>query len=99
MIGVIVAAISVAIWLYLVFGRGFWLLTERDDWELAPLREWPRVVVVVPARNEGDCVGQSIGLLLCQDYPGEWSVILVDDNSTDDTAERARRAAERVGET
>jgi hopene-associated glycosyltransferase HpnB len=48
---------------------------------------------VVPARNEADCVGESIGSLIAQDYPGLLTVILVDDDSSDGTAEIARRAA------
>ena len=33
----IVAALALAIWLYLVFARGgFWLTSERDDWQSAP---------------------------------------------------------------
>jgi hopene-associated glycosyltransferase HpnB len=48
---------------------------------------------VVPARNEAESIGQSIGSMLAQDYPGSWTVILVDDDSSDDTAEIARRCA------
>ncbi len=55
---------------------------------------------MVPARNEADCIGASIGSLLAQDYPGPWTVILVDDDSSDGTAEhrspRPRNADERL---
>ena len=34
-----------------------------------------------------------IGSLMRQDYPGAWTIILVDDDSSDGTAEVARRAA------
>src|SRR5262249_10043279 len=57
------------------------------------LPAWRRVAAVVPARNEADCVGGSIGSLLAQDYRGGWTVILVDDDSSDGTAEMARRVA------
>src|SRR5947207_1065564 len=89
------AAIPVAIWLYLLFGRGaFWRSSERDD-DGEPVRpaSWPRVGVVIPARNEAAGIAQSVGSLLRQDYPGDWSVILVDDNSSDGTADIARSAA------
>jgi hopene-associated glycosyltransferase HpnB len=48
----------------------------------------------VPARNEADCIGESIASLLAQEYRGPWTVILVDDDSSDGTAKIARRAAD-----
>ncbi|KAA2212498.1 glycosyltransferase [Teichococcus oryzae] len=91
-----VALASLAIWLVLVFGRGFfWLMRERDDRGPAPPEpaEWPAVVAVVPARDEADVIARSVGSLLQQDYPGPFRVVLVDDNSADGTADRARQAA------
>jgi len=52
------------------------------------------VAAVVPARNEADCIGRTIASLLAQDYPGPWTVILVDDDSSDGTAEIAHRGAD-----
>ena len=56
----------------------------------------PRVDIVVPARDEAPSIGPVIASLLAQDYgagaPGSFAVTLVDDNSTDGTAERAGRA-------
>jgi hopene-associated glycosyltransferase HpnB len=69
----------------------FWRCAERDDWAAMPLDPWPRVVAVVPARNEADGIGECVGALLGQDYPGPWTVILVDDDSSDGTADIARR--------
>jgi hopene-associated glycosyltransferase HpnB len=97
MIGLLIAGIAVAVWLYLLFGRGaFWRSSERDDWESPPPAAWPSLAVVIPARNEAACVGQSVGSLLCQDYPGEWRLFLVDDDSSDGTADLARLAATRA---
>jgi hopene-associated glycosyltransferase HpnB len=94
----IVAFIALAIWLYLLAGRGaFWLCTERDDWRPARLPRWPRVVAVVPARNEADAIAECIGSLLRQDYPGAWTVILVDDDSSDGTGEIAQSVASANG--
>jgi hopene-associated glycosyltransferase HpnB len=91
-----IAGASFALWLYLLFGRGgFWregVLPPAP----APAR-WPGVTAVVPARNEAEFIGQALGSLMSQDYPGAFSVILVDDHSTDGTAERAREAAEAAG--
>ena len=87
------AAIALAVWLYLLLARGaFWRCAERDDWRPADLPAWPRVAAVVPARNEADCIGASVRALLAQDYRGPWTIILVDDDSTDGTIEHARRA-------
>lgn len=90
---IVVASIALAVWLYLLLARGaFWRCAERDDWASVSLAAWPRVAAVVPARNEAECIGASIGSLLAQDYPGAWTVILVDDDSDDGTADIARRA-------
>ena len=51
---------------------------------------WPSVVAVVPARDEAELIAQSIGSLLAQDYPGDFRVILVDDQSSDETAKIAQ---------
>lgn len=56
-----------------------------------------RVAAIVPARNEAQTVGQAIQSLLRQDYAGPLHIFLVDDHSSDDTAEVARRAAEQAG--
>lgn len=88
----LLALIPVAIWLYLLAGHGlFWMMRERDDGDVgaSPAR-WPSVVAVVPARNEADVVGETVASLLAQDYPGPFRIILVDDQSTDDTAAAAR---------
>lgn len=88
----LLALIPVVIWLYLLAGHGlFWMMRERDDDEMDSLpARWPSVVAVVPARNEADVVGNTVASLLAQDYPGPFRIILVDDQSTDDTAAAAR---------
>lgn len=91
------AALSLAIWIYLVFARGrFWLGRERDDAPIALPAAPPPIAVVVPARNEAENVAASVASLLRQDYPA-LSLILVDDDSDDGTADVARRAATAVG--
>ena len=95
----IFGALPLAIWLHMVFGRGmFWRARERDDLnEAAPPAQWPSITAVVPARDEADVIARSIGGLLAQDYPGTFHVILVDDQSTDGTAEAAQAAAHALG--
>lgn len=90
------AAASLAIWLYLLLGRGFFWLARLPTPLRSPAR-WPRVVAVVPARNEAAVVGEAVSSLLSQDYPGHFSIVLVDDHSDDGTADAAREAATRLG--
>jgi hopene-associated glycosyltransferase HpnB len=91
--------IPLASWLYLLVGRGwFWLCRERDDSARAKSvggepNAWPSVVAVVPARDEADMITHSVRSLLGQDYPGPFSVIVVDDQSADGTAAAAMAAA------
>ena len=98
MLAQILAALALAIWLYLLLARGgFWLSAQRDDGKPAPLAAWPKLAVVIPARDEADGIAACIGSLLRQDYAGEWSIVLVDDGSSDGTAGIARQAAAAVG--
>jgi len=89
----LLAASTAVLWFYLLMARGlFWRGAERDDGVAQP-DAWPSVAVVVPARNEVEVIGDSIGSLLRQDYPGSLSVFVVDDDSGDGTAAAALRAA------
>ena len=56
-----------------------------------------RIAVIMPARNEADSVAHSIRSLLQQSYPGPTRIFLVDDHSSDRTAEIARQAAQLTG--
>ena len=97
--GDIVAMLALAIWLYLLVGRGrFWRARERDSRnEPPPPPRWPRVTAVIPARDEAESIAETIRSLLAQAYPGPFSVILVDDESRDGTADVARAAARTAG--
>ena len=55
------------------------------------------MAVLVPARNEAEILPQTLPQLLRQDYRGRFHVWLVDDSSSDGTAETARRVAQDVG--
>jgi hopene-associated glycosyltransferase HpnB len=93
----LLAAIPLAIWIYLLVARGqFWRVRE-EPLEPKPLENWPRVVVVVPACNEAAMISQAILSLAKQDYPGEFSIIVVDDHSEDGTAALAQQAAMESG--
>jgi hopene-associated glycosyltransferase HpnB len=94
-----IAVLPLAIWLYLFFARGnFWQIHEEDV-EPTPLERWPRVVAIVPARNEPETIGRAATSLAKQDYPGQFSAIVVDDHSDDGTADLARKAASECNAT
>ncbi|MCB5183423.1 glycosyltransferase [Streptomyces antimicrobicus] len=87
------AVAAVLVWVWLVCGHGmFWRTDVRLPARAAPAR-WPSVAVVVPARDEAAVLPCSLPSLLAQDYPGEAEVYLVDDGSSDGTADLARRLA------
>jgi hopene-associated glycosyltransferase HpnB len=95
-----IAHLPVLTWLYLLLGRGmFWRLCERDDRnEPSSIPQtWPSVVAIVPARDEADVIGDTLGSLLQQDYPGAFRIVLVDDQSGDGTGETALAKARALG--
>jgi hopene-associated glycosyltransferase HpnB len=86
--------IPLAIWVGLIFfRRNFWQADQITSSPKAELETWPDVVAVIPTRNEAPSISASVTSLLSQDYPGTLSVIVVDDNSADGTADIARAAA------
>ena len=96
----ILAALTLFIWVVLTFFRGaFWQLRAFDD-DIAPHATpaaWPRVVCVMPARNEAETIARAVTSLAKQDYPGEFRIVVVDDQSEDATSDLAKAAAQESG--
>ena len=91
----IIVSLSLVIWIYLLLFRGkFWLSNQRINEQLQPLTQYPSVCAVIPARNEADVLPISLKSLLNQDYPGNLSIILVDDQSDDNTGNVAQEIAD-----
>jgi glycosyltransferase involved in cell wall biosynthesis len=92
------AAIPLAIWCYLFIARGhFWnlhLFDEDHATHPAP-QAWPSVTAIIPARNEAETIAQTIASLSQQDYPGKFSIVVVDDHSEDATARLAQDSAQK----
>ena len=85
------ALLSLCAWIYLFFAHGmFW--RSRPQLLAATPEGCPDVDIIVPARDEAETIRAAIGSLLAQDYGGDFRVILIDDNSTDATAELAGSA-------
>lgn len=55
---------------------------------------WPRISVLIPARNEEENISKCVSSLLNQDYP-DFELIVLDDNSTDNTWEILQELARR----
>ena len=98
------AAVPLAIWLYLLLARGgFWRVSRAlqprrfSAATTATVASGRRVVAVVPARNEAEGIGKAVSSLLEQTLTPPLHVIVVDDGSTDGTAEEARKAAAAAG--
>jgi hopene-associated glycosyltransferase HpnB len=80
------AGVALAAWVWLWLARGeYWRTDIRLPAAPVPLA-WPDVAIVVPARDEAAVLPETIPTLANQRYPGHVRLILVDDNSTDDTA-------------
>lgn len=104
-----IAAGSLAAWLWLLLGQGFFWRTdvrlpptgpdgsgppEPDGFGPPEPAAWPSVAVVVPARDESAVLPASLPSLLAQDYPGPAEIFLIDDGSSDGTGKLARELAD-----
>ncbi|MEH2261825.1 glycosyltransferase [Nostoc sp.] len=90
--------LSLTIWLGLLcFWGQFWRTDQQLEMRETQLQSLPVVCAVVPARNEAELIPTSLRSLLLQDYPGSFNVFLVDDRSTDRTANFAEGVAHAVG--
>lgn len=91
----LVAALALAAWLYLFFARGwFWRFFFLP---LAAPATPPRLVAIIPARDEAEHIYDAVKSVLTQQGVELLQLIVVDDGSTDDTAAVARRAAVSCG--
>ena len=88
------AAVTVAV--YVIITIDLWQGNRRirSLKDVAPLAqtEWPRVSVVIAARNEARNIEEAMQSVLNQDYP-QLEIIVADDRSTDRTGEILDRMA------
>ncbi|MEC4990756.1 MAG: glycosyltransferase, partial [Oscillatoria sp. PMC 1068.18] len=100
MIELILTLVSLIIWLYLLGFRGkFWLSDQILDNVTTDSQDFPAICAVIPARNEAELLPVTLKSLLSQNYPGSYQIILVDDNSTDNTANLAQNVAQELNQT
>jgi len=63
--------------------------SERDQRERLEDDELPTVSIIVPAHNEAEVIDRCLNSVKSQEYPHDkLEIIVVDDGSTDDTADR-----------
>jgi hypothetical protein len=88
------AVVSCAYWLATVALalRGMWSIQVLAKQRPVPPAAWPKVSIVIPARNEEATLEAATASRLAEGYPN-LEVIIVDDRSTDATGEVAARLA------
>jgi hopene-associated glycosyltransferase HpnB len=100
MIVLTISLISLGIWVYLLgFWGNFWRAKERLETQQVKLEFYPPITIIIPARNEAELLPKALGSLLLQDYPGDYSIVLIDDGSTDDTTQVAVVIAQKLSAT
>lgn len=86
-----------AIWLLMMInivlsigGFVYYMQVMKTDGHI-PLEEYPMVSVMVPAHNESIVIVRTVQALLNFDYPKDrYEIIVINDNSSDDTAEKLK---------
>ncbi|MBV9147522.1 MAG: glycosyltransferase [Acidobacteria bacterium] len=98
------ACLTLAIWTYLLCFHGkFWRLQHIRLAETpgppseADTSEPATIAAIIPARDEAELIGRAVSSLLRQEFTGKLHVFVVDDNSSDGTANVARAVAARLG--
>ncbi|HEV2992000.1 MAG TPA: glycosyltransferase [Candidatus Angelobacter sp.] len=94
----IAGLISLLIWIYLLAARGgFWRVSGLIPPESRLRKIQGLVAVIVPARNEAEVLEKSLRSLQEQSCNESLHIFVVDDSSTDSTAEIALQAAASPG--
>jgi hopene-associated glycosyltransferase HpnB len=93
--------ISLITWLFLLLFWGqFWRVNHQLETNKSVIEKpLPKVCVIVPARNEANVIPISLRSLLLQDYTGNFTIFLVDDQSSDGTANFAQGVAYALDKT
>ncbi|MDN3513949.1 MAG: glycosyltransferase [Candidatus Brocadia sp.] len=94
-----VSAVSAIIWLVFFFMPVRWRMSgqwEASDCLHTTISQWPSLSVIVPARNEVKSLPLTVPSWLDQNYP-KAEIILIDDESSDGTAECAKGISAQAG--
>ena len=93
----IAGLLCLSIWIYLLTAHGgFWKVASLQA-AVQPIATIDgTIAVVIPARDEADVIGSTVESLLSQTCAQSIHIFVVDDQSSDGTAEVARQAARRL---
>lgn len=95
----ITGSVCLAAWIYLLTMRGGFWRFGRLCARVQPTQSIEgTIAVVIPARDEAEVIGTTILSLLNQSCASTVQIFLVDDHSSDGTADVARRAANDCGQ-
>src|SRR5947199_10060361 len=98
MFATIAGFISLGVWIYLLLARGaFWRIKRSIARGSVSGKISGLIAIIVPARNEAAVVGRSLRSLLDQTCSESLHIFLINDASTDSTAEIARQTAASAG--
>jgi chlorobactene glucosyltransferase len=69
---------------------------KNDEWDIHSdyLKNLPAISIIIPARNEELNIERCLLSILDQNYPN-YEVILIDDNSNDNTVQKARKIQQK----
>jgi hopene-associated glycosyltransferase HpnB len=87
----IVAAIPIVIWSFLLLGRNWFWRIEPFNVTAAADGDGKRIAVIIPARDEADSIAQVVASWEAQHYDGPLRVFIVDDHSSDGTSTIAQQ--------
>ncbi|NPE27427.1 glycosyltransferase [Methanococcoides sp. SA1] len=88
---VILSAIPVMVYMIYIFAA----ITSKPK-QYPPLKSLPEISIIIPTYNEGEVIEHRIQNLAKIDYPvNKMNIIIVDDQSNDDTVEKATSAFEK----
>jgi cellulose synthase/poly-beta-1,6-N-acetylglucosamine synthase-like glycosyltransferase len=91
--GVVLISISILFWLLLIYYAVltiFGIVYRSEGQERNTLENYPSVSIFIPAHNEGKVISKTLDAMVKLDYPGELTVYLLNDNSSDNTGEVAQ---------
>ena len=76
------------VWVYFLayMTKSFRQSPMLESFDRTSVRRFPKVSVILPARNEGGYIARCLDSLLGQDYPN-FEIIAINDSSTDRTGE------------
>ncbi|MCY0895001.1 MAG: glycosyltransferase [Alicyclobacillaceae bacterium] len=95
---VVLLIIAVAFWFLLFYYSvlnvaGIFFRSLKRSQEAMVLESYPSVAVLIPAHNEGKVLNGTLASMVSLNYPGDLTIYILNDNSSDDTGEIAEEYA------